>query len=72
MQVPFGTTVAGALLTLGRERFHDSPAGGPRGPVCGMGTCFECVVTVDGVFSVRSCLVRCRDGMAVRTGPGAP
>ncbi len=67
VRVPPGTTVAAALLHLGRTRFHDSPGGEGRGPVCGMGTCFECVVTVDGQFPVRSCLVRCRDGMEVVT-----
>jgi sarcosine oxidase subunit alpha len=32
---------------------------------CGIGHCYECRVTVDGVEDVRSCLIRVRDGMQV-------
>jgi D-hydroxyproline dehydrogenase subunit gamma len=65
--VPPGTTVAAAMLHAGADRFHDSVGGSPRGPVCGMGTCFECVVTIDRRRWVRSCLVECVEGMEVST-----
>jgi sarcosine oxidase subunit alpha len=32
---------------------------------CGIGHCFECRVTVDGIPDVRSCLVEVREGMRV-------
>ncbi|MGA8275009.1 MAG: (2Fe-2S)-binding protein [Thermoplasmata archaeon] len=70
--VPRGTSVAAALLSTGLSRFRDSVSGTPRGPLCGMGTCFECVVTVDGQAWVRSCLVECVDGLEVETHERAP
>jgi len=42
-------------------------AGAPRGPLCGMGQCFECRVTLDG-REVLACLTPARDGMVVRRG----
>ena len=41
--------------------------GEPRAPICGMGICHECRVTVDGVAQVRSCLTTVRDGTVVET-----
>ncbi|MEZ6016196.1 MAG: (2Fe-2S)-binding protein [Planctomycetota bacterium] len=46
-----------------------SVCGEPRAPLCGMGTCFECRVTLDGQPHVRACMERCREGMDVRTTP---
>ena len=66
-RVPAGATVAAALLQLGVTAFRRDSAGRPRGPVCGMGTCFECRVTIDNQAEVRSCLVPVREGMRVET-----
>ena len=66
-QVPEGMPVAVALLRLGIEAFRRSPEGTPRGPVCGMGTCFECRVTIDGRSHQRSCLIPCSAGLVVET-----
>ena len=66
-----GTSVAIALLDAGVPGFRASVNGEPRGPVCGMGICFECRVTIDGQPHQRACLVTCEDGMTVRTGMGA-
>ena len=60
-------TLAAALLNLGTIAFRRDLSQLPRAPVCGMGTCFECRVTVDGVENVRSCLEPVRDGMRVET-----
>jgi predicted molibdopterin-dependent oxidoreductase YjgC len=68
IDVPAGVTLAVALLGAGISTFRRSVLGGPRGPVCAMGTCFECRVTVDGEAHVRACLIEVRDGMEVRTG----
>ena len=67
VEVPRGLSVAAALVSHGTYRFHDSITGTPRGPLCAMGTCFECVVTVNGRPLVRGCLLECIDGMVVRT-----
>jgi D-hydroxyproline dehydrogenase subunit gamma len=66
--VPVGISVAAALLGAGITAFRHSVGGEPRGPVCGMGVCFECRVRVDGRPHVRSCLEPVRDGMEVGTG----
>lgn len=67
IEVPRGTTVAAAVLGSGESRLRRSVSGEPRGPVCGMGTCFECRVTTDGVAHCRSCQMLCLDGMQVVT-----
>lgn len=42
-----------------------SVSGQQRAPLCGMGVCFECRVTVDGVAHQRACQIMVRDGMEV-------
>ena len=64
-RVPAGTTVAVALLQLGITEFRRDLSGRPRGPLCAMGSCFECRVTIDGVADVRACLTVAQDGMRV-------
>jgi predicted molibdopterin-dependent oxidoreductase YjgC len=71
VRVPAGVTVAAALLDLGVTAFRRSVGGEPRGPVCGMGTCYECRVTIDGVAHRRACLVLVAEGMHVTTDAGA-
>jgi predicted molibdopterin-dependent oxidoreductase YjgC len=66
--VPAGTSVAVAVLIAGQTRFRTSVSGEPRAPLCGMGTCFECRVTIEGRPHCRSCQLECRDGMEVVTG----
>jgi predicted molibdopterin-dependent oxidoreductase YjgC len=63
-----GETVAAALLASGRRAFrHADKSGAPRGVFCGMGVCYDCLVTVDGIPNVRACVTQIRDGMVVRT-----
>ena len=44
-----------------------APAGTRRQPLCGMGVCGECRVTVDGRAHRLGCQVACVDGMEIRT-----
>ena len=67
VQVPAGTTVAVAVLMTGQAGCRTSVSGEKRGPLCGMGICFECRVSIDGLEHCRSCQIVCRDGMNVRT-----
>ncbi len=60
-----GESLLAALWNAGRRAVRTSVSGEPRGPLCGMGTCFECRVTIDGEPHRRSCLEPVRDGMAV-------
>ena len=63
-----GTTVAAALLNAGVWSFRTAVTGGARAPLCGMGVCYECRVTIDGVPHRRACLVPLAEGTVVRTG----
>jgi len=61
-----GETIAAALIASGRISFKRDKQGRPRGPLCGMGVCFECEVSVDGV-PARACLTKVRAGMQLRS-----
>lgn len=64
-------TVATALLTNGITPFRETPvSGAKRAPYCGMGVCFDCLVTIDGAINRQACLVPVRQGMVVRTQSG--
>jgi len=67
VRVEQGTTVAAAVLIAGEPAFRTSVTGQPRGPLCGMGICFECRVTINGAAHARSCQILCEDGMKVVT-----
>jgi len=67
IRIDRGGSVACAMLTAGINGFRLSPTGEPRAPVCGMGVCFECRVTIDGKPHQRACMVLARDGMRVTT-----
>jgi predicted molibdopterin-dependent oxidoreductase YjgC len=68
--VPPGTTVAAALGRAGVAASRRSVTGEPRGPLCGMGICFECRVTIDGLLHRLGCQTVCAGGMEVRTDGG--
>jgi aerobic-type carbon monoxide dehydrogenase small subunit (CoxS/CutS family) len=61
-----GATVAVAVA-IARHACRTSVTGEPRGPLCGMGICFECRVRINGTLHCRSCQVVCAPGMEVRT-----
>jgi sarcosine oxidase subunit alpha len=65
--VPRGVSVAAALLTPGITALRRSVTGEPRAPLCGMGICYECRVTIDGITNRRACLVPVVEGMRVCT-----
>jgi len=62
-----GTSVAAAILNDNVAALRRSVDGNPRGPVCGMGICYECRVTINGVTHQRSCMIACSDGMEIHT-----
>lgn len=71
LRVAAGTSVAAALLAAGVGSFRLSVGGEARAPLCGMGTCYECRVAIDGVPLRRACLITVREGMRVSSGrPG--
>ena len=62
-----GETIAAALHAVGRAslsesvRFHR-----PRGLYCAIGKCSSCVMEVDGVSNVRTCMEPVREGMRIQ------
>ncbi|MCS7082001.1 MAG: (2Fe-2S)-binding protein [Bacteroidetes bacterium] len=65
MTVEAGLTVAAALARAGYWAFRRSVSGKPRGPLCGIGLCFECRVRINGRPAERACWVPCTPGMRV-------
>lgn len=69
MDVPSGASLAAVLALRGVDGLRRSePSARMRGVFCGMGSCHDCAVSVDGVIGVRSCLTPVASGMNVRTG----
>jgi len=61
-----GEPIAVALWAAGIKAVRtDLRSGEPRGMYCGVGHCYECRVTVNGVPNVRSCLEPVRPGLVV-------
>lgn len=67
VEVIAGITVAAALTISGVALLRRSRTGQARGALCGMGICFECRATIDGVPHQRTCQVPCVDGMRITT-----
>jgi len=61
-----GQTIAAALAAAGRRVLRRTGSGAPRGLFCGMGVCFECLVSVDGIAEKRACMTPARPGMRVQ------
>ena len=64
--VPTGANVAAAVATVA-PHFRRSRGGASRAPLCGMGVCFECRVTIDGEAHALACMTPARAGMRVAT-----
>lgn len=62
-----GQSIAGVLLAAGRTSWRTARSGAPRGVFCGIGVCFDCVLTVNGAPDVRACRRRAVDGDVVTT-----
>jgi NADH dehydrogenase/NADH:ubiquinone oxidoreductase subunit G len=70
--VPAGSSIAAAFVASGaagwRQTRHRAE---PRGLGCGMGVCFDCLVTVNGTRGVRACLTDVREGDVITTETGS-
>ena len=68
VQAKAGDTVAMALWAAGERVLRQSSRdGAPRGVLCNMGICYECLVVIDGV-TTRACMTLVRDGLRVERG----
>lgn len=61
-----GETIATVLLASGDIAIrHTLKQNKPRSVFCGIGICFDCLVTVDGVPNLRACMIPARPGCEV-------
>ena len=71
IQAHAGETIAAALLASGKMRLNTSQKHShPRGVFCGIGLCYGCLVTVDGVPNIRACQTDANPGMVVESQHG--
>jgi hypothetical protein len=62
-----GQTIAGILLSAGQASWRTTRRGRPRGVFCGIGVCYDCLLTVNGLRDVRACQRRATDGDVITT-----
>lgn len=68
-----GETIAARLLAQGIRSFRTGADGRARGPLCGMGVCYECLVRVGRTGDadvgagqwVRACTTPVEDGLTI-------
>jgi len=68
-----GWTVGAALTAAGIRSWRTTRVTSrPRGLFCGIGVCFDCLVTVNGRPSLRACLLPAqpRDDVTTQSGTG--
>ena len=66
-----GECVASALVAHGVKVFRETAKRGEgRGYFCGIGRCTDCVMIVDGVPNVRTCITAVREGMRIKRQVG--
>lgn len=67
-----GQSVGAALMSAGIRSWRTTRKNGrPRGLFCGIGICYDCLITIDGVPNQRACLTPAEPGMQVSGGPRA-
>ena len=72
-QIPIrsGQSVGAALMDAGIRSWRTTRKNDrPRGLFCGIGICFDCLLTVDGQPNQKACMIPAEDGM--RLEPGGP
>lgn len=63
-----GQSVAAALIANGQRELRRTRFGEePRSIFCGIGICFDCVVTINGVANQRACLIEISSDMKVES-----
>lgn len=66
-----GEPIAAALLANGiRICRQTAKKNEPRGVFCAIGQCTDCMMTVDGVPNIRTCVTPACEGMKIETPKG--
>lgn len=61
-----GETIHAALISAGYRQFRLSKTKEPRGVFCGMGVCYECLVSIDDGPRKQACMTMVEEGMEVQ------
>ncbi|MFP4051572.1 MAG: FAD-dependent oxidoreductase [Thermoplasmata archaeon] len=68
-----GETIASALYADGLKKFTESKVlERPRGFFCAIGNCSSCIMSVNGIPHVKTCVTLAKEGMKVERHPGKP
>ena len=71
LQAYEGDMIAAALIANDINIFrYTKHRHSPRGIYCGIGRCTDCVMVVDGIPNVRTCITPVRDGMIIERQQG--
>ncbi|TXT43217.1 MAG: hypothetical protein FD137_1895 [Spirochaetes bacterium] len=65
-----GEPIMAALVAQGVTVFRYTKKGSPRRMFCGIGRCTDCVMTVDGIPGVRTCVTEVKEGMKIERQHG--
>lgn len=66
-----GESIAATLYAAGiRTNRYTLKQNEARGVFCGIGQCTDCIMVVNGIPNVRTCITLVEDGMAVETQRG--
>lgn len=60
-----GESVHSAMTAAGIRTLRTRKSGDPRGVFCGMGICYECLVTIDNIPDRRACMTPVTDHMEI-------
>ena len=71
MKAEQGQSLAAALMARGIVSWRTTRVDDrPRGILCGIGVCYDCLIIVNGEPNVRACVTLVEDGDAVRRQDG--
>ena len=62
-----GQSIASLLFSCGLRGLRNCKDGEERGVFCGMGVCYDCVVSINGISGKRACIESAIDGIDVRS-----
>lgn len=61
-----GQSVGAVLMGRGIKAWRTTrKEGKPRGVFCGIGACYDCLITIDGQPNQRACMVQACDSMNI-------
>jgi len=71
MEAYEGDMIASALLSNEKKAFRiTKKEKKPRGVFCAIGRCTDCIMIVDGIPNIRTCITPVKEGMKIDTQKG--